>query len=214
MAHVNPTKVTEQLVTVPSDVDQLLAKWLSTAQAYAEAHRLEAIVLKNLHMRTGAPSVLISAVVGTSIFAGIQEAAQSVGLKWFLAVLSMSAAGLAAVVTFYNYGERSTCHKIASEEYDDVARRLEILRTSISKMLPTEWRNVLDGYSQTLEAIGKRVYLPKSMTVTREEVSEMKGALPGGMQTATFVVRSPKLPREGFPEELERVFRLALKTSR
>jgi hypothetical protein len=213
MAHGNQPQLTGQIVSAPSDVGQLLGKWVSTAQAYAVAHRIEAIALKKRHTLTGAPSVVISAIVGTSIFAGIQEAAQSAGLKWSLALLSMTAAGLAALVTFYNYAERSTRHRIASEEYDDTARRLDILRTSISEMLPAEWRNALDGYSQRLEAIGKRVDLPESMTLTREEAIEVKGALPGGARTETTFVRYPKLPRDGFPDELERVFQLAQKTS-
>lgn len=212
MADRNRPKVTGQIAPAPSDVGELLGKWLFTAQTYAAAHRIEAVKLKKRHMLSGAPSVVISAVVGTSIFAGIQEAAQSVGLKWFLACLSMTAAGLAALVTFYNYAERSTRHKIASEEYDDTARRLEILRTSVSEMLPAEWRNVLDGYSQRLEAIGKRVDLPESMTVITKETIETLSAFPGGERTETILTRHPKLPREGFPDELERVFELAQKT--
>lgn len=214
MASNDPTHEPGQLVPAPSDVHKLLAEWIAIAQAYAVAHRQEAIALNRQHMFTGAPSVVISAVVGTSIFAGIQEAAQSTGVKWFLAVLSMTAAGLAALVTFYNYAERATRHKIASEEYDDTARRLGILRTSVSSMLPAEWRNALDGYSQRLEAIGKRVDLPDAMSVTKEETIEWKGAFPGGSRTETISASYPKLRREGFPDELERVFQIAQGPSR
>jgi hypothetical protein len=213
MAQANQTKQTAQAVNAPSDVGQLLAKWLSTAREYAHAHLMEAVALKKLHWRIGGPSVAISIIVGTSIFADMQGGAQSVALKCLLSLLSVSAAVLAGIVTFYNYAERSTRHKIASEEYEDTARRLEILQTSITKMRPTEWRNVLDGFSQRLEAIGKRVDLPASMTVTVERVSELK-AFTGKGRIVKHTEQCAKLPRDGFPEELDRVFHLAQQASK
>jgi hypothetical protein len=79
-------------------------------------------------------------------------------------------------------------------------------------MLPAEWRNALDGYSQRLEAIGKRVDLPESMAVIKQEKVEVKGAFPGGAPFGKRLVRCPRLPRDGFPNELERVFQLAAET--
>lgn len=191
----------------PCDVNELLAKWISTAQAYSSAHRAEAVALRKQHNYLGAPSVALSAIVGTSIFAAIQDAAQSPPLKWLLAMLSMSAAALAALITFYNFAERSANHRIASEEYEDTARRLQILTTSITSMAPTDWRNILDGYSQRLEAIGRRADIPSSMVVITEEVREYKGFTVGSRQVVK--VSSPKLQRVGFPSELEEVFEKA-----
>jgi len=202
----------ETSTQAPKDVRQLLSKWISTARHYAEAHQQEAIALKKWHMRLGAPSVVISAIVGTSIFTAIQHAAQSSRLRWLLAILSMSAAALAALVTFYNYAARSAAHRIASQEYEDVCHRLEILTTSITTMAPADWRNLLEGYSQRLEAIGRRVDLPCSITRTGWLVLKELFHYPlkdNGFNALPRRSLNLRPPLEDFPKELEEVFRLA-----
>lgn len=193
----------------PADVNELLKNWIATAVAYAAAHRKEAIALKRRHFQFGAPSIILSAIVGTSIFAAIQEAAQSFALKSLLAVLSMIAAALAALVTFYSFSERAAAHRIASEEYDSVARRLQVLITSIATMAPKDWRNILDGYSQTLEAIGHRADLPATMLTLKRVVHTSFGSRADPAGDHVVFEPGPKIPRQGFPEELERVFHLA-----
>ena len=181
------------------DVSYLLDKWIETASSYSKAHHLEAIKLKKLHTRIGAPSVALSAIVGTSIFATFQNVEESSTLKLILAFLSMLAACLAALVTFLNASEESANHKIASEEYDEIARRLDILKTSVSSMIPKDWRNVLEGYSQRLEAIGRRANLPESMIVNKQKLGS----------TGFSGITELKFPREGFPDELEVTFERA-----
>ena len=88
-----------------------------------------------------------------------------------------------------------------------------ISATSIIEMAPTDWRNVLDGYSQRLESIGRRADLPSSMIVIKEEVHEWKGMLPGGSKKEVVKVKTPRIPREGFVEELESVYTNAQKTT-
>jgi hypothetical protein len=190
-------------INAPSDVNALLEKWITTATVYSKAHREAAIILQKRHMRIGAPSVGLSAVVGTSIFAAIQEVADTPALKWTLALLSMGAAALAALLTFYNFAEKSASHRIASEEYNDVARRLDLLKTSITQMPPSDWRNVLEGYSQRLEAIGRRADIPESMII--KERHHVQGMFESGTRTVVRL-RYPHLPQVGFPEELEQVF--------
>jgi hypothetical protein len=186
----------------PADVSELLTKWIETAHENAMAHRKEAIVLKRRYTQIGAPSVVLSAVVGTSIFAAIQEAAQSFALKSLLALLSMIAAALAALITFFSFQERAAIHRIASEEYDDMALRLEVPRTSLIAMAPEGWRNVLDGYSQTLEAIGRRAALPDS----KEKF------LKPSRRVSIDLTDAPS--RGPFSEELHRVFFLAANKGR
>jgi len=196
---------------IPSDVSSLLVKWINNAQQYSEAHLQESIILQKRHTIIGAPSVALSSIVGTSIFAGIQEAAQSVELKWILAGLSMGAAALAALVTFYNMAARAASHRIVSEEYQDVIRRLEILKTSISQMPPADWRNILEGYSQRLESIGRRADMPNSMTIiTKEKRVISNGATTSGSHEITVKVRSPKVQCEGYVNELEFVYQDAI----
>lgn len=215
-------------IQAPADVVGMLAEWIESATAYAHAHRLEAVKLKKRHAWLGTPSVVLSTVVGTSIFAAIQEAAQSTLLKSVLALLSMSAAALAALVTFNGFAEKSASHRIASEEYGDVARRLQVLRTSIAAMRPSDWKNVLDGYSQQLDAIGRRADIPESMLVDEalyiapsapsapsvpfppfaaSAVPPVRPAAAASLSCREGVrERYPRLRRGGFSYELQRVF--------
>lgn len=195
---------------IPANVQELVSKWIRSASAYGVAHASESAVLTRRHTRIGAPSVALSAIVSTSIFAAIQEAAESSSLKWILALLSMVAASLAAIVTFYNYAAMGMRHKVAAEEYKDVARRLEVLKTSIANMEPNEWRNVLEGYSQQLEGIGKRVDLPSAMTFSAGAETSDFGMFPEVNPDVEVELKENVTPmRSGFRSELERVFSAA-----
>lgn len=198
-------------ISAPKDVTSLLAKWIIVAAAYEKAHKSEAIALKKRHYTIGAPSAVLSAIVGTSIFAAIQEAAKSASLKTLLAALSISASACAALVTFYGLAERSTNHKIASSEYDEIKRQMETMTTSITQMAPDEWRKTLEGVAQRLEAIARRVDPPSMLVSVQKEVREIALLGAGQMSAAprrkeVVTVRHPKVPRKGFAEELLRVY--------
>jgi hypothetical protein len=189
---------------VPADVEELVSEWIRVAKAYGAAHARDALTLATRHKVIGAPSVAASAIVGTSIFASLQGAPAAPAVKWALAMLSMAAAGLAALVTFHDFAERSTRHRIASEEYLAVARALEIVKTSVTRMPPSEWRSLLDGHSQRLEAIGTRVDLPSSMrgaAGTFGMFPEDRPAAPGAVSA---------MPA-GFSEQLDALHALATK---
>ncbi|WP_437833094.1 SLATT domain-containing protein [Sorangium sp. So ce1153] len=222
------TQIIDDSEPAPTDVRYLALKWCDIAVAYADAHRSEAISLQRMNRRIGAPSVALSAIVATSIFAGIQHAAQSDILKWLLAVASMTAAGLAALVTFHNYAERATTHKVASEEYAEVVRRLQLMMTSASRNNPEGWMRSLGTISQTLDDIGRRVEIPSAMMEhtkgliaspplgdDRSSAGGFYGSSPGGhgqpgsrpIAPELTVPHGPKprLQRAGFEDELERL---------
>lgn len=165
----------------PSDVRQLLERWIAIADDYSRGHAIQANVLKRRNILLGIPSVIASAIVGTTIFATLQEAIQSTFGRISLASLSMFAGALSAVVTFMGYSARAASHRVSAEEYMNISRRLGVLRTQISSMSPMEWRNVLDGYSQTLENIGKRAE----------------------------IVDIQVMPPIGFPQELETLYQVS-----
>jgi hypothetical protein len=206
-----------ETLPIPEDVNELISQWISIANEYAASHLQEAITLKKRHTRIGTLSVIISAVIGTSIFAGIQAGASGI-LQWVFAILTMAAAALAAVVTFKNYAERAGNHKATSEEYADIARQLEILKASVTTMKPDEWRNVLEGYSQDLDAIGRRAELPSSM-IDWDKIA-MDGATAAKRRAGSKAeVRAKrrekapvpiKLPFEGFYRQLVKLYAVAV----
>lgn len=191
---------------VPADVEELVSEWIGLAKAYGAAHAKDAFALAVRHRAIGAPSVALSAIVGTGIFASLQGASPATAVKWVLATLSMAAAGLAALVTFLDLAEKSARHRIASEEYLAVARALEIVKTSVTRMPPGEWRSLLDGHSQRLEAIGARVDLPSSLRGAAGSYGMLPDGEPGpGSATAVTPCPEPS----GFSAQLEAVHALA-----
>lgn len=138
----------------PPDVSRLIDSWIEDAERQSALHKSAAIRLKRWHYRLGLPSVILSAIVGTSIFAGLEQAVSSLPMRALLAGVSITAAALAAAVTFLSFSERSATHRRASQEYSEVSKRLQILRTTVSKLKSSEWRAILDGYSRQLDSIG------------------------------------------------------------
>jgi hypothetical protein len=186
---------------MPVDVEDLVSKWIRVAEAYGAAHARDAVALAWRHRAVGSPSVLLSAAVSTSLFASLQQANTSTLAKWILGSLSMASACLAALITFYDFAEKGAKHRVASEEYLAVARALEIARTSIARMAPDEWRALLEGYSQRLEAIGARVELPRGMRSAAAGVTL-------GMNPRAPAPDEPCDERSGFSYELAAVHAL------
>jgi len=74
----------------------------------------------------GIPVVVMTAVVGTSIF-GTLTATPNIYVKIAAGLLSISAAVLAALQTYLGYGEKSAKHKEAGAKYAAIWRSLDLL---------------------------------------------------------------------------------------
>ena len=115
---------------------------------------------------------------------------------------------LAVSLPFYKFAENSTKHKIASIEYREIAHQLAILKTSVVKMKPNEWRNSLEAYSKNIEAIGRRVDIPSSLKITKKVIVDSENYTLG--QNETKSITTSKIPEEGYVTELESVYHDAL----
>src|SRR4051812_47020931 len=95
-----------------SEAEALLRKWLAHAATMQAAHFDMVHKLQRYNQLLGVPVVVISAAVGSSVFAALQK---EVGLeaKVALAVLSLSASVLAALQTFLRFAERLERHRTA-----------------------------------------------------------------------------------------------------
>jgi hypothetical protein len=105
---------------------ELATEWLERAERTQHGHYLAALYYSQRHYWMGVPVVLLTAAVGTSVFATLQNKPDawvqiSVGLLSFLATL------LAALQTFLSYGERAEKHRLAGARYGAIGRRLELL---------------------------------------------------------------------------------------
>jgi hypothetical protein len=112
-----------------SEQSKLLADWGHRANAAQHAHYFLAARLKRSNLWLGIPTVVLSAVVGTSLFATLAQEGGSfpLTLRVVIGTLSVLAAVLAALQTFLRFSERSEKHVVAGDWYAAIARHIDEL---------------------------------------------------------------------------------------
>ncbi|MBD1913483.1 MULTISPECIES: SLATT domain-containing protein [unclassified Leptolyngbya] len=103
----------------------LLHKWYKRIRIAQAGHYQDARRLKQLHLLLGIPVVVLSAVVGTGVFASLTEENLSVTLRIFLGLTSILAAALASLQTFLNYAEQSARHLDAATKLSALKKEME-----------------------------------------------------------------------------------------
>jgi hypothetical protein len=83
---------------------------------------------KKYHVCCGVPIVLINIVLGSVMFTMLGERKEFLGwIAWFGAILSLVAAGLGGVQTFFNFEKHCIEHRAVANEYLSIARESERL---------------------------------------------------------------------------------------
>jgi hypothetical protein len=91
----------------------------------SNAHYDMAERAKIRHEKLGVPVTALTAIAGTSIFAGLSST-KKLWLQITAGLLSLLAAVLAALHTFLNFSEDSAQHKSAAVELEAVQHRLDV----------------------------------------------------------------------------------------
>ncbi len=135
----------------PANREELLRFWLIHAHKGRDRHDLAARRYESRRSGLGVPTIVMSAVVGTSVFASLGSQAAtwaqvSVGL------LSVAAAVLSALQTFFDYPARAERHRLAGAKYKAIVRELEeVLAVPDSLMArDSAW---LDALRQRFDAL-------------------------------------------------------------
>ena len=79
-----------------------------------------------MHNRLGIPVIVFSTIVGTSIFATIGGEEPGTGLTILVGLVSTVAAILAALQTFFSFGEKAVNHKTAGSRYAILRREIDM----------------------------------------------------------------------------------------
>lgn len=66
----------------------------------------------------GVPAIILSAVVGTTVFASLETQVDT-SLKIILGLISITSAVLASLQTFYNFAGLAESHRLAGVKYED-----------------------------------------------------------------------------------------------
>ena len=106
------------------DPYDLLIDWLIRIRVAQLGHIKSATYFDRLNFWLGIPVVALTTIVGTSVFATLQNES-SRSLKIATGVGSVIAAVLAGVQTFLRYSERAEKHRVTSGKYGVLRREVE-----------------------------------------------------------------------------------------
>lgn len=134
--------------------EELIAQWQVGLRISHRAHYEASKYYERLHMLLGVPTVILSALLGTAVFASLQHS-DAAWIKSLMAVLSVSMVALTSLQTFFKYSERAERHKTAAVQIGEVRRELEQklqfsqLDEALTKTIREKW-DAADRQSPTI----------------------------------------------------------------
>jgi hypothetical protein len=154
----------------------LIDSWQQRARTNQKAHYIVAERLHRRNYQFGVPVIILSAIVGTSVFATL---AKDVGLWSRVAVggVSIAVTVLSALQTFFRFTERAEQHRGAAIQYGILNRELERIhalppseQAEAQKVL-LEVEQKFNDLAQHVPAIPGAVWsqIPHELTPARKE---------------------------------------------
>ncbi len=104
--------------------NNLLADWLLRIRIGQSAHIKAATYFYRLNFWLGIPVVILTVLVGTSVFATLQKEADT-RIRVAAGIASVLAAVLAGIQTFLRYSERAEKHRASAVKYGILRREME-----------------------------------------------------------------------------------------
>ncbi len=136
------------------DIERLFEAWLRRVAAAEAGHRQSSDRLRRGSLLLGIPVVVLTTIVGTSVFASLNTADVQIGLRALVGSLSILAAALSSLQTFLRLGTRAEAHRIAAFRYEtlrrDMTQELAIPRASRADAV-----HQLDGVRLRLDRYAK-----------------------------------------------------------
>lgn len=99
-------------------------QWQRGLRIFHRAHSRAATSFERKNIALGLPTVILTAIAGTTVFATIESSPET-WVKVLTGAMSLAAAVLAALQTFLRYAELSERHKAAAQKYGMLRRELE-----------------------------------------------------------------------------------------
>jgi len=114
---------------VPQTRKDLFLSWRERARHNQIVHYAGARQMEMAHTWLGVPAVILSVVVGSSLFASLAKESNDT-LKVLLGVASLAAAALAGLQSFLGCSEKAAQHQALGVAYGRLNRRLESIIAS------------------------------------------------------------------------------------
>lgn len=146
----------------PGDPGALMQAWLRRARESQLGHYEMAMMLERRGHWLGVPVIVISGVVGTSVFASVAAEAVSVPVALMVGALSVTAAILSSLQTFFKFAERAEKHKTFGARYGAIRRELESMYAAGTATQEPQYlavvREKLDLLAQEAPAVAPAVH--------------------------------------------------------
>jgi hypothetical protein len=114
------------------ETNELCFHWRFRVHRIQIAHYDSARKFERLHLWLGFPAIVLSTIVGTSVFASLQKTANANTGAWLailIGLLSILSASLTGLQTFLRYSELAERHRIAAARFISLKHRIELLAT-------------------------------------------------------------------------------------
>lgn len=112
----------------PVDKLKVLDGWYERTSVVAVGHYRAALRYSKFHFWIAMPTVGLSALVGTAVFATLQQNS-CFWLQFGVGAMSVIAAILTALQSTLRYQELAEKHRAAGAKYNAIGREIELLRT-------------------------------------------------------------------------------------
>jgi len=163
---------------------QRLFDWECRCAAAEEVHFDVAEELSRRNLFLGIPVVVLSAIVGTSLFASVSGDGVDVWIRIAAGTVSLIAGVLASIQTFLRFGARAEQHRVAAERWAAVKREIEKVRALPAEQvgdaneLLDDIKTRMDQAADKAPAMPKRRWnraLAKQERAAKQERTRRKG---------------------------------------
>jgi hypothetical protein len=186
----------------PATPAERLRGWLLHAHKCRDRHDEAALSYDSLRYWLGVPTIICSTIAGASALASFSKSPGSTG-GIIAGIVSLVAAVLAALQTFFDYPGRAERHRLAATKFKAIIRELEQALTGTppkadqSEEWVTDFRRRMDALEEISPVVSRSIYdrveqRYVSVTVVTH-VLELAGANANGAEPGAAVDR----PREG-----------------
>lgn len=155
------TTKTAKYIPPQSSADLVLA-WIRRARESQLAHYVMSDILARNGRWLGVPVILVTSVVGTSALASVAAELIPTWARIITGLLSILAAVLAGLQTFFNYSDRADKHRVFGARYGVTRRKLEQLYARQDQGIDTQLleilRQELDSLAQEALQIPRHVF--------------------------------------------------------
>jgi|GEM_PF-7034978 len=136
--------------TQNDSLDERVRYYRQRASVKARSHYLSAHQYEKFHLWLGIPTVVITTIAGSTIFASLGAEGNSKAVL-FAGILTMFAAVLAALQTFLNYSEKTEKHRNSASNFAALKKDLDFFITKTEEIPDEPKSDLMESFGKLVE---------------------------------------------------------------